>query len=203
MRSPLFYPPNAGLSRSGNGSPDLPWLAGRATLGRVDYANHYFDDWKFPLMQTKIGANLKPDWDEVNVGFLFPQNDASEILYAADQSSHKINTEVPMGPHIHWRQTQAGEPVFKIGYKLFDNGDEEPADFTVITSTGNVFPYVSGNISQISSFDDIDISVFDGISTQLILKIWRDDNVYPGDVCARSCDFHMAFIRPGSENPYS
>lgn len=179
-------------------SPDQLLASGRPIVHSV-----YYDDWKFPLVQTRQGALDQPAFDFTNVGYLMPQNNATHILYAADQSSHRMLTSIPLTPHVHWRQTQNLQPVFKLAYKIFDNGTTEPAAFTELTSTTNAFTYTSGNIAQITKFPAIDISTLNGISTILIIKFWRDDNVYTGNALCRSVDFHFAFTSPGTLNEYS
>jgi len=59
-----------------------------------------WDDLRFPASQTKQGSNLKPDFDINNVGLLFPQNDADEIIYIIAQMPHDMKLGSNIRPHI-------------------------------------------------------------------------------------------------------
>ena len=69
----------------------------------IEYTDTYWTDLRIPFTQTRQGANTKPDFDTTNVGFLFPQNDTSEILYFIAQMPHSWKFETTIYPHIHWQ----------------------------------------------------------------------------------------------------
>ena len=55
--------------------------------------------WKdatFPATRLRQGASLKPDFDTTNIGLLFPQNDATEIVYI----NHQLNHDYKLGSNI-------------------------------------------------------------------------------------------------------
>lgn len=169
-------------------------LSGSATV---------WDDLVFPLTQTKQGANLKPDFDETNVGYLFPRNDTTEILYLIGQIPHGYKLGSNIYPHIHWRQSAVENPVFKIDYKWFNIGDPIPAAFSTYVMNEKKLPYTSGSIHQISSGSiPIDGTGME-ISSVLVMKLYRDDNVYVGDVLAFQFDIHVEKSHIGSRTEYS
>jgi hypothetical protein len=160
-----------------------------------------FDDWTFPFSQVKQGSNLKPDFDETNVGLLFPQNNAAEKIFMIGQAPHRRKADSDIYPHLHYTQTAATAVTFKLDYKWYNLGEAEPANFATITSTGNVFPYVSGTIAQILDFPVIS-GVGKGLSSIIKCKLYRQDNTTTGDVLADQFDFHIEIDSFGSSSRY-
>lgn len=161
-----------------------------------------YDDWTFPFTQVKQGANLKPDFDETNVGLLFPQNDPSEKIFMIGQTPHARAVDSDLMPHIHWTQKAATAVTFKLDYKWYNAGEAEPAGWTTLTSVDNVFSYVSGSLAQITTFPTITGT---GMRPSSIMKckFYRDDNTTTGDVLADQFDFHIRRDGMGSANPYT
>lgn len=161
-----------------------------------------WDDLQFPFTETKRGSLLKPDFDETNVGLLFPQNDTAEIVFMVGQMPHGYYPGSDIIPHVHWQQTGATFPTWDLEYKWFNVGGVVPGSFTTIsTSTGEV-PYVSGNLHQLSKFAAID-GAGKTLSSILLMKFYRNDNDVSGDVLAFEFDIHFQSIAPGSRNEIS
>lgn len=165
-----------------------PILKGSATC---------FNDMLFPFTQSKQGANLKPDFDYTNIGLLFPQNDATEIVYITAQLPHSYKLGSDIHPHVHWQQSAATAVTWKMDYKWFNNGAAVPANYTTISTNTGVFSYSSGNLSQISSFPVIS-GTGKGLSSILLIKLYRDDNVTTGDVLGFQFDIHFEIDTIGS-----
>lgn len=161
-----------------------------------------WNDLKFPLSRDKLGQADKPDFDFTNIGLLFPQNDATEIVYIITQMSHSMKAGGHLRPHVHFVQDEAEFPVFKMAYRWYDNGGDPSAAFTILTATSFAFPYVSGSILQIAMFPEIDGSVITGSSSMLDIKLYRDDNVVTGDVLAKEFDMHYQIDSVGSGREY-
>lgn len=161
-----------------------------------------FDDWTFPFSATKQGATLKPDFDETNVGLLFPQNDATEKIFMIGQAPHDRKAGSDLFPHIHWSQKASSAVTWKLDYKWYNLGDVEPANFTTITSTTNIFTYVSGTLAQITLFPTITGSNM-GISSIMKCKLYRQDNTTTGDVLADQFDFHYERDGFGSKQEFA
>ena len=164
-----------------------------------------WDDWKFSATRLRQGATLKPDFDIVGIGLLFPQNDPTEITYATDVASHKLCLleGAIWKPHIHFIQAEANIPVFKLDYRItpITAAGATPGAFTTIQTLDEVVvPYTSGDISQIIEFPDIDlwsaVGGDPGIAPTLDLRLYRDDNVVTGDVLVKSFDVHVPFDAP-------
>jgi len=156
-----------------------------------------WDDLRFPSTQTKLGSNLKPDFDQTNVGLLFPQNDATEVVYVNVQMSHTYKIGTSIFPHVHFVQSAATVPVFKMAYRWYDKGASAIAAFTTIATTGLVFPYTSGSIHQVAVFPNIVPTVV-GLSSMLDIKLYREDNVVTGDVLVKEFDIHYEIDSLGS-----
>jgi hypothetical protein len=161
-----------------------------------------WDDLKFPATTVRQGASTKPDFDTTDIGLLFPQNDATEIAYIIGQFPHAMKSGSNIKPHVHWIQTSADEPVWKIDYRWYKNGDAPPA-FTTLNSATPVFTYTSGSILQISAFPEIDGSAIDSVSSIIDVKLYRDDNVVAGDVLMKEFDIHYQIDQErGSRQEY-
>lgn len=178
----------------GNGS-----LFNLNALDTGSLASTRWTDKSFPATLAKQGANTKPDYDFTNLGLLFPQNDPSEIVYINDQMDHRKKLGTSIYLHIHFIQTSALVPVFKADYKFYNNGTTPPVSFTNISTTEVVFPYVSGSILQIIRFPVITAPTNEGLSANLDLKIYRQDNVVTGDVLVKFIDYHFEMDDDGSQ----
>ena len=162
-----------------------------------------WDDLRFPAIQLKLGATTKPDFDYTNLGLLFPQNDASEIIYIIAQIPHEWKLGTNLRPHIHFIQSAALQPVFKMDYRWYKNGSDPTGVFTTITANSFAFSYPgSGSILQIVSFPEIDGSNIDTVSSILDIRIYRDDNVVSGDVLVKEFDIHYQIDALGSRQEF-
>jgi len=156
-----------------------------------------WDDLKFPASQTKLGSNLKPDFDQTNVGLLFPQNDATEVIYINVQMPHAYKKGTNIHPHVHFIQSAATVPVFKMTYRWYDKGASAIAAFTTIATNNLVYTYTSGSIHQVAKFPSI-VPTVTGISSMLDVKLYREDNVVTGDVLVKEFDIHYEIDSFGS-----
>ena len=161
-----------------------------------------WEDLRFPATQTKQGNTLLPDFDYTNIGLLFPQNDDTEIAYIIAQIPHAWKLGSNIRPHIHFIQTSADIPIFKIDYKWYDNNGTVPATWTTIATTDCEFTWSSGSLLQICSFPEIDGSGITGVSSILDIKLYRDDNVVTGDVLVKEFDIHYLVDADGSRQEY-
>jgi hypothetical protein len=184
-------------------------VAGASTVddlnigGDASYQDTYWDDIFVPLHSTRKGANDKPDYDYTNIGFLFPQNDATEILYFTVQFPHRYKVGSSIYPHVHWRQSAATVPVFKLDYKWYSVGDAVPANFSTYTMSTLAATYSSGTIHQISKNATPIPGSGKGISSMLVCKLYRDDNAVIGDVLVDQFDIHFEIDSPGSREEYT
>ncbi len=145
--------------------------------------------------------NSKPDFDYTNIGMLFPQNDDTEIVYAAFQMPHSYAVGTNIRPHLHVGQTQDLQAVFKIDYVWVSIG-EELGSWTTITLDEYAVEYVSGTLHQIlKSSTEID-GTGKGISSILKCKLYRDDNVYTGDMLVSDFDIHYQEDSNGSKEEF-
>jgi hypothetical protein len=164
-------------------------------------ADTYWIDYLVPLVSTRVGSNSKPDFDFTNVGYLFPQNDATEILYMVLQMPHGYKEGSTIYPHVHYRRTAAAKPVFKIDYAWFNIGEAQPA-FATYVMDQDAIEYESGSIQQIAKGASGITGTGEKISSLMLVKLYRDDNVVTGDVLAWQFDVHIECDSYGSELEY-
>ena len=150
-----------------------------------------WEDFRFPATQTKRGSNDLPDFDDREIGLLFPQNDISEIVYFIAQMPHDYALGTNLRPHIHFIQTSSLLPVFELIYRWYDNGSVVPAYSSAIsTKKIAVMDYVSGDTLQILSFPEIDGSHIKGVSSVLDIYMYRNDDIIKSDVLYKEFDLH-------------
>ena len=148
------------------------------------------EDWKFPATQQRRGLSSKPDFDFVNIGLLFPENDEAEISYMTDQRPHSMEDDTELQPHCHLVLTQAGTPKFTAMIRLTNSGDNEAAwiqyDMEVLTSN-----WVNGRHHVILHNPVLMSSVGKIKSAILDVKLFRQTaDGYTGDVLLKSFDIH-------------
>jgi len=178
-------------------------LDGRPQQLGADATRSAWNDLSVPLTQSKQGNTAKPDYDYTNLGYLFPQNDATEILYMTVQMPHFWKEGSRIYPHVHWNQAADLAPVFKIDYRWFNVGDAVPATWTTFVMDQLAISYTSGTIHQINAgTGGIDGTGF-RLSSALQIKLYRDDNVYTGDALATMFDIHIETDAFGSELEFS
>ena len=155
-------------------------------------------DLSTPLTQGRVGANNKPDFDYTNIGYLFPQNDTSEILYFTTQLLHQYMEGSAIDPHVHIHLTGAGTPVMKMDYRWTNIGGLVSANWSTYTMNQLSHSWSSGRLSAILS----GAAPIDGtgrtISSELQCKLYRDDNVYSGDLLVTMQDHHVRVNSHGS-----
>lgn len=161
-----------------------------------------WDDLRFPATRIRQGATAKPDFDITNMGLLFPQNDATEIAYIIGQMPHSYVLESALHPHIHYLQDEAQEPIFKLDYRIYKNGENPTGSFTTITANNFLFTYTSGSIMQLLSWPDIDMTGIDTVSAIIEFKLYRDDNIVTGDILVKEFDIHYQIDGEGSRQEY-
>jgi hypothetical protein len=169
------------------------FYASTNTLFGLTDITHYqsIEDLRFPATVLSQPASGRPDFDTTNIGLLFPQNNVNEAVYIIAQIPHKRVPDSPIWPHVHVRLTKAGQPVFKMDYKWYNANQEAiPASFTTYTMNVNTATWTTGTISNMI-YGSAEISgVGKNDSSILIIKLYRDDNVYVGDILFDEFDIH-------------
>lgn len=160
-------------------------------------------DRSFPFTPSQINpVTTKPDFDFTRLGLLFPQNDPLEKVYILNQMDHRKKFETAIRPHVHFIQEEANLPTFKLDYKFYNNGTDEPGAFTTIATTGvGAFTWTGNPMMQIVPFPEI-LLVGEGISAHLDLVFYRDDNVVTGDVLVKYFDYHYQMDSDGSRQEF-
>ena len=170
----------------------------------IEYLDTFWEDLRFPATPAIVGAggaSYEPDFDTTNCGLLFPQNDATEVAYIIAQFPHTLLLGSNAKPHVHFIQTTATAPTFKIDVRWYDNGETVPS-FTTLTMNDTAFTYTSGDLLQVGMFPDMDGSGITGVSSIADIKLYRDDNDVTGDVLVKEFDIHYQVDRPGSRDEY-
>ena len=165
-----------------------------------------WNDIFFPLTTARRGANNFPVFSETEVAYVFPSSDTSHIMYMVGQMPHDRKVGSDISPHVHWKQTQSGSPVFKLDYKWFGIGQDISATWNTLVMDKRVIPYTSGSVHQLNYGDMISGSIVDptvGVSSIIIMKLYRDDNAYAGNAVAYQFDIHYQQDSVGSRTEYS
>jgi hypothetical protein len=164
-------------------------------------------DFSVPLNRSKQGQNEKPDYDFTELGLLFPQNNTNETIDFIMQMQHQKALQTNIYMHVHYRQTGVAKPVFTLLYRFYNNGQEIPSVWTTLNTSdeggsSGAFPYTSGIILQIAKFPAIPAPLAEGVSANLDVKFYRNDNLVTGDVLTKYVDFHFAIDSLGSNEEY-
>ena len=161
-----------------------------------------YDDLTFELTQTRVGSNLKPDFDYTNVGLLFPQNNTTEQVLFTVQLPHAWLEGSTIYPHLHIVQAQNLQATFRIEYKWYNIGDVVPSVWSTYDLNTYVSPYVSSSISNILRGSNGISGVGKTLSSILKIKLYRTDNVYVGDLLADQFDIHILKDGFGSQEQF-
>lgn len=184
-----------------------------AALANKINGNNLFVDppqWtekSFTLNRSLAGfilQSFEPEYDEVNQGLLFPQNDATQQIYVTDQADHKKQMDTPLKLHIHFVQDSANIPNFECDYRYYNNGEAIPAYSTFDTDSGSgpAFTYPGFPIVQILPFPEIAAPANEKVSAHLDLILRRNDNIVTGDVLAKYLDYHYLTDSIGSRQEF-
>ena len=157
------------------------------------------DDLRFTLTRDNQGLNLKPDYDFNELGLLFPQNDDTEIVYIQAQMPHDREPNSDIFPHVHVKLEDGGQAVFKIDYKWFNIGEEVPTAFTTYIMNDNTHDYVATDIHSVIKNDTGIDGTGKTSSSMMLIKLYRDDNVYSGDIVTYEFDIHYTRSRFGED----
>ena len=162
-----------------------------------------FEDLVIPLTQAKLGTNLLPDFDYDELAYLFPNNDATEILYFVVQMPHKRKYGSKVYPHVHYRQKTNVKPVFKLDYKWFNIGASVPSAWKTYVMDASVVAWVDSSTHQLAvGADGVDGSTY-GLSSMMLCKLYRQDASVAGDIAAWQFDIRYETDAFGSHELYS
>jgi hypothetical protein len=164
---------------------------------KFEYAPRW-DDLRFPATAQRQGQGTKPDFDFTNIGWLMPENVATESVYMLAQFDHGYKLGSDIEPHVHFIQTVAAVPTFKLDYRWYDKGDTVPAFATIETVTETAVTFAVG-IHQRIDFPKISGAAISKMSSMMDLKLYRDDTSVSGDVLTKEFDIHFRSDSDGSK----
>jgi len=168
-----------------------------------------WDDFSAPATTARRGVTSKPDFDYTELGLLFPQNDATEIIYIVAQMQHKKQLGSDIHLHCHYIQAGADQPTFKAAYRYYNNGAAVPGSWTIVSTADaegskGVFDYPgSRSIMQIATFPPIEAPTGETVSANIDIKFYREDNDVTGDVLVKYIDYHFQIDSDGSPQEFS
>lgn len=149
------------------------------------------DDLRFSAIQLRQGANIKPDFDFTNIGLLFPAGNTTEAVFIVAQLPHNRQVDSAIEPHVHCRLSGAGQPIMKMEYKWYNrNGDTVPAEWSTYVMDTNSVVWTSGTISNTIYGAEPISGIGKGPSSILLIKLYRDDISYSGDLLVDEFDIH-------------
>lgn len=192
----------SGCAQFGNGNNKSTFDAnGYLTMSGSARA---WDDLFFPLITGKQGATDKPPFNNAEIAYMFPQNDATNIIYLNIQFPHSWSIGTEIIPHVHWKQASAGSVVFKMEYNWFDLGAVVPDTFKTYVMNINELPYTSGSIHQLTTGSaHVSGSHINLVSSMMLVKLYREDNTYTGAAATYQFDLHIQRDSMGSRNETS
>ena len=165
-------------------------------LSRIDITQ---EDLRFPATLVRQGLTSKPDFDTTDVVLLFPQNDTTEIAYINAEMPHAWLAGSTIYPHVHIIQEANQQAVFKMDYRWYNIGDTVPASWTTYTMNTYSTTYTSGSIHQLLYGSSGISGTGKTESSVLQIKLYRDDNVYTGDVKLIEFDIHYYVEKFGKD----
>ena len=168
-----------------------------------------WDDLRFPATAVNPpGQASDPDFDTTRGGWLFDAG-GTETLFIIGQLPHLYKEGTSIRPHVHWVQENAGDVLWQLDYKWFNNGEAYPANFTTIDTTDKAFDYSVNSpqidICQISAFPEIDGTGMRA-SSIIVTKFSRiggdASDTYTGDALMIEFDLHYLSDGHGTQLEY-
>ncbi|GEM_PF-4983550 len=145
---------------------------------------------------TASAGRVDTDWDEnsvifQNAGSLSSANDRVIFNF---QKPHSSPEDGQMRLHIHWEQDRSDDIVWSCQYRVQKNGEAKTTTWStaenfISNATNNVFPYVSGTITQITNLCVVELDG-SGISATVQFRVARTDSL-AGNVSATFIDAHV------------
>ncbi len=206
---------NADLIRIGNViTGDYTEITRDGTLRAHGEATAW-DDLRFPAMGQSLDSTtgrLDYDFEECGVGFAANARFTEEPLCFICQMPHSKLHGSAVHPHIHWIQNQAADPNWLIQYRVYNNGEAPPAWQLAKPSTTRTFPYVAGNLLQITKFPAIPAPADESVSAFIDVRLFRDSantstlftgaDAYAGTALLKELDHHILIDSLGSRDEY-
>jgi len=168
-----------------------------------------WDDFDFNVNNLRINPSTsKPDFDYMEGEFLFdPDTTETVVGNKITKHAYKVGA-VFWKPHIHWAQSNSGNVVWQLEYKMWAANTNEPAAYTTITTILKEFTYTSGILHQISPFADVSMAAYNSVAIHVKVRVSRLGadvaDTYSGDVRFLGFDFHVPIDQPtGSRDVYT
>lgn len=179
------------------------------------YEGTFWDDIRFP----SIGRNLdvssgRIDYDYEELGIAYASNSRypQEVVGMVCQLHHSWKLGSNIHPHIHWVQNQNRYPNWLLEYRVTENGSLISNTWYPVIPSTHIFTYVSGDLLQISSFPEIDMSSVSSVSGIVDFKLYRDiDNIsglfpdtdsYVNEALLKEFDIHFEIDTAGSDTEF-
>lgn len=166
------------------------------------------------IQSSLIGAKLqssagKVDYDYVNNTVVFSPGGvittANDLVNFSLQLPHATKVDSTLRLHIHWIQPDDTAREFTIMHRVQPTGGATATTWvTTVVDAGDgvldAFPYVSGNLNQITSLVDVDLTDA-GISAIVQFKMTRTDSE-TGDIAGTFVDAHVELDTLGSNSEF-
>lgn len=137
-------------------------------------------------------VRAKPDWNDAENSFEFPENDETEYVNTSNQINHGVLPGSPWGPHAHIIQTKPGIPVFIYKYRILNLG-EAPTEWLEVEFNTPVYEY-DGSKPIMVNLIHTELKIDDGLireSTIVQGELRRKaGDGYVGDVLVTDVDIH-------------
>lgn len=140
---------------------------------------------RFAMTRSLQGILQKPDYDFTNLGLLFPESDASEKACLITLLPNSRAKCCPLMPYVHFIQTNAQTPVFKIDYRILNLGSDISTPFETLTAGEFAVAYDSGSIHQAAIFPPMLIKPDLELGAAVDVFLYREDDIPIGDALAK------------------
>ena len=173
-----------------------------------------WEDLRFPATAFRLdSASSRYSYDYTNCGINFHDNAryTGEPLCCVVQLPHSKKLGTQLRPHIHWEQNQDADPNWLLEWRWVNNGELRGTYQTAVASY-NAYPYVSGNLQQITVFPEIPPILREGTSSILDVRLFRDTanssglfsgaDAYTGNALLKEFDIHYKVDSFGSQREF-
>jgi hypothetical protein len=169
-----------------------------------------WDDFRMPAnLANPIGGGSFPADINNDTGCLAYAHNRDEYAALKAQMPHGWALGTPVRPHIHWIRQAAGGIVWQLEYQILPVGEVVAyPDWTVLPATeaDEIFSYTSGNLHQVTSFPEIDMSGA-GLSAMLAMRLARlgsdAGDTLDGDAEVEEFDLHIQIYADGSDDEFA
>lgn len=168
-----------------------------------------WNDLSFPFISNRVNpTSSKPVFDVTELTLNFENDSVNCIMYMVGQMPHNYKIGSAIYPHVHIKGNTDSAYIFRLAYKWINIGDTANAGWSYInmgtraatTPSNTVIHQILSSSTPITASDSWGESK--GISSMLMMKIYRVDALAPTIVKGYAFDLHYQLDGFGSRQEY-